>query len=394
MFSDLRTYCRWNCPKEVKDLLDDNPGKDITKDDDGLMCIRLAISRDSPEMLDALLKYFRASLPEDRGSEAYNISVHSMLSTFREHVDLEDLSPAMKSVVHAYLPEVMVQGLIDAIANGDTQSVQELYLSTPIAVTQDILEAVTSYEQDTIIDVIAGMADSRRKTSMIFCDTADLYSKSGKLEKAQSFYEKAITADPSHITSYLHLANMIASHLYSTGDFAHGGVEKAEGYYKKVLEYNFKYSCAHKKLGILYQKWSQSDSGNKQELEIKALESYVRAVEFKNPKLQYDALYHEITHLARTNIHHPKVQGIISKSSTYHDSRLQEELASLERVSRQSVVASDITYSANGSEDGGVSSLLDEDIEYEEWDMDRDLDSSNASESGLVGHTDSCVDTI
>lgn len=384
LYDDLVDYCSRNLPEKVRVLLEVNPGIDLAQED--CACIRLAIARNSPEILRDLLTYFNATIPAPDTS-----AHHKMIVAFDEYIDLEDLSSEIREIIRDHLPLVARKGLIDRAANGDIEIVRELYPYFQDA-TDEIIETAISHEQDAVIAIVAGMVATDRQKSMIFCNSADLYSKSGKLEKAQGFYEKAIAADHSHITSYLHCANMIATYLCAAGTLDSAAAIKAEEYYNRVLEYNPQYSCAHKKLGILYQRWSQYETTHKQELEIKALESYVRAIECKNPKLQYDTLYHEITHLVLGNIDHPKVQGIISKSNPYHDSRLQEELASLEQLSRQSVGVSDITYS--GSEDGGVSSLLDEDIEYEEWDMDRDLDSSNTSEMGLVGHTDSFVDAM
>ena len=401
MFQQLRGHCKHNNPHKVKALLDANPCIDLTEDDGAPILLTLALYNNdndekrakSTQILEYLLQYFRASLPEDNRSHEYSAPMHRMLAIFDEYIDFEDLSPEMREIICDYLPLVAKKGLMDRAANGDIDIVRELYPHFQDA-THEILETATTHTVDVVIDAVAGMQATPKQTAMIFCDAADLYSKSGKLEKAQSFYAKAIEADPHHITSYLHFANMIAAHLHTSGTtFDPGDATKAEDCYNKVIEYNPQYSCAHKKLGILYQTWSQHNIDNKQELEIKALESYIRAIECKNLKLQYDTLYTEITHLVLTNIHHPNVQEIISNSSTYNDARLQRELAALESL-RQNPDASDtISHPSSGSEDGGVSSLLDEDIEYEEWDMDRDLDSSNTSERSFIGHhADSFVD--
>ena len=393
MFKQLRGHCKHNNPHKVKVLLDANPGIDVTEDDGAPILLTLALYNNdndekrtkSTQILEYLLQYFRASLPEDHRSNEYSAPMHRMLAIFDEYIDFEDLSPEMREIICDYLPLVAKKGLMDRAANGDIDIVRELYPHFQ-DVTNEILETATTHTVDVVVDAVADMQATKKQTAMIFCDAADLYSKSGKLEKAQSFYVKAIKADPHHIMSYLHFANMIAAHLYTSGTtFDPGDATKAEDCYNKVIEYNQQYSCAHKKLGILYQTWSQHNIDNKQEFEIKALESYIRAIECKNPKLQYDALYHEITHLILTNIHHPKVQEIISNNSTYNDARLQQELVAL-GTSRQNPDTLDaISHPSSGSEDGGISSLLDEDIEYEEWDMDRDLDSSNTSELSFIG---------
>ena len=390
LYDTLCDYCSWNLPDKVKTFLSQNPGIDLTQYDG--LCIQLAVKHKSTETLEALLKYFKDSLSQDQTSYEYSAQMHNMLTMFEEYIGFVDLSSEMKNIVCKYLPEIRIIDLKAAVAEGDVKSVAEYYQDC-ISSTQDVIEIATSHERDAAIETIASMQEDTKHKAMILCDAADIYSKSGKQEKAQRFYEKAINADPSHITAYLHFANMISTHLCISNTFDAGSATKAEDHYHKVLEYNPQYSCAHKKLGILYQKWSQNDSSNKQELEIKALESYIRAIECKNPKLQYDTLYTEITHLVLTNIHHPNVQEIISNSSTYNDARLQRELAALE-VLRQNTDTSDaISHPSSGSEDGAVSSLLDEDIEYEEFYMDRDLDSANTSELSFIGHqADSFVD--
>ena len=141
---------------------------------------------------------------------------------------------------------------------------------------------------------------------------------------------------------------------------------KAEESYKKAIEYNPKYSSAYKKLGILYQEISehQTYDGLKEAYSIKAINSYIEAIKTKSGKLKYDSVYREIKHIVTLYSSNEEVQKEIG--ADVEDSRLQGLFASL-RIGGSSEV-SDISDTSET-----LREMSEEDLEYQETDMDSDL---------------------
>jgi hypothetical protein len=116
MFSTLRDYCRWNLDQKVKDYLAAHPDISITDESGG--CVRLAVSHESPKMLETLLKHFKKSLPENEQSREYTISMNKMFSIFEEHINFEDLSVEIKNVLQKYIPSIVRKCLVEAAEEG------------------------------------------------------------------------------------------------------------------------------------------------------------------------------------------------------------------------------------------------------------------------------------
>lgn len=209
------------------------------------------------------------------------------------------------------------------------------------------------------------MAKTDRQKAMVLRKAADLYSDHNNFEKTSVFYEKAIKACSSYFTSHLHYANYIQKQSCTDISFDPVMAAKAESYYKTVIEHAPNYSCAHKKLGILYQIWSESkneqDLAGSETLVKKAIDSYVQAIECKIANLQYDSLYSEIEYL----IEKFRFQGLEQTLAVpITDARLKELFAPKGEVNAASNAVPEDMYTVST-----------EDIEYEECDMDDDLES-------------------
>jgi len=357
MFSQLYDYCRWNWVQEAKAYLAKTPGITITNEDG--ICVRLAVSNNSPEMLELLFAYFKASLPQDKRAHEYAVSMQKMVDVFQEYIDFGDLSYDIINIIHIYLPNVVEKELIEAAEAGNTQKVKELYPYFP-DITKDLLSVAVVQEQESIIDTLASIAKTGKKKAMVLCDAADLCANyNNQLEKISKYYEESIKACPDYFIAHLHYANHLQRQFCTDTRFEYEIAKKAELHYKIVIEHAPKYSCAYKKLGILYQIWSEHDPIHSKELAKKAFDSYVRAIEYKIEKLQYSLLYLEIEHLI-------KKWGDFELTIPINDTYLNQIL-------KPCMIDLDVSSSSSFDD---IQSILEEDIGYEEWDMDYDLESS------------------
>jgi tetratricopeptide (TPR) repeat protein len=367
MSKKLRDYCRWNWLNRVKTFLDENPGTiDITSEDGAYL--RLAISHNSPEMLETLLAYFVASLPEDTSSQDYASAMHKMIEVFDDYIDFEDLSPEIRNVIHKYLPSLEEKALIEAAEKGELELVIELYTYYPLVI-KEVLEAAASQEQDRIIEAIASMAETNKKRAIILRDAGDIYSQLGKFDKSSEFYKKAIEVDPSYYIAKLHHANLIEKHFCTDQTFDLVMAREAEAHYQAVIKQAPKYSCAYKKLGTLYLIWREHDEQHSKELAEKTYNAYVKAIECKVPKLKYDSLYAEIEHLA----HEFGDLELAKTSITIKDARLK------------AIIASIIAHDRDGCSIEDTATIVEEDALYEDdGNMDRDLEHFTLSSLGGI----------
>jgi len=366
MFEQLYNYCRWDWPDKTQEYLEKNPGVlDVTEDE--CICIRLAISNGSSSMLEDLLKYLTDSLPRDQRSRESSAMRQKVFDAFEEHIDFADLPSEMKPVINRYLPEVVMNGLVYAAASGDIGSIRELYQYCENSRMEEVLASAISNQQDDVVEALSEMALTDRKKAIVFRNAADMYIKDGKPEKAYVFYEKAIAIDSSYQTAYFHYANSIVSHFCRYEDFSKDMALKAESYYNEVTSRDQRYSSAHKKLGILYQLWSQQAFAHRQECEIKALNSYVKAIECKKAIIKYDSVYSEITHLILRNISSTEVQKILARQDI-QDKKLQDDLRVISEAKSLSLEDASVR-----SSEASLYDILEEDAEYEDWSMDSDF---------------------
>jgi tetratricopeptide (TPR) repeat protein len=205
-----------------------------------------------------------------------------------------------------------MKGFVDAASIGDIEFIRALYEFCKPSSLEEVIASAISSQEDDVVDALSDMTLHKRKMTMIFRNAADMYINGGKPKKAYAFYEKAIATDSNYQTAYLHYANSIVSHFCSYECFDEEMALKAKSCFNQVTSLDPGYSYAYKKLGILYQLWSEHDNAHMQELEIKALQFYIKAIECKKDVIKYDSVYSEIKILLLANISTNEVQNISS----------------------------------------------------------------------------------
>lgn len=385
MFATLRDHCNKNRPQKVTQCLQENPDLSVTEEDG--ICIRLAIARNSSEIFETLIQHFQNSLPEDRTSPGHAAAMKQICDIFEEYVDFVDLSHEMQMTVAILLPNIAESGLMEAVGVREPNGLETIMALYPILSTtnktllQDLLKEAVSSEKDSVIDALAEMGGiTNKQKAMILCKAADLYSDYDNYEKTPLFYKKAMVACHDYFIPQLHYANYLQRQFCNEVAFSPENALEAESHYKTVTKHAPKYSCAHKKLGILYQIWSDTESEHNADntaaaaLAKKAIDSYIMAIENKVKSLHYDSLYSEIEYLARKYGFH-NLEKTLPNPITDH--KLQ---ALIEQIDRQG--SSSAASATTRPED--MYSVAEEDVEYEEFYMDDDLESLSSHQSAQV----------
>ncbi len=365
MFDKLRDYCRWNMSDQVQEYLSQNFGLLVTEEDG--VCIRLAISNNSPEILETLLHYFVKSLPQNKQSSEHAAAMQVMVDIFDEYIDLEDLSPEIIKVIYHFLPIIIEKALLEAVESGNTTIVKELYPYFPES-TKDILKAAIKEDKFEIIDTLVSMAINPKDAAKILCNAADISSDYSNAENTIKLYESSIELLPKYFIAHLHYANYLQKQYCDDTNFDSSIAEVAKTHYEYVISALPKYTCAYKKLGMLYQICSEHDSDNANELANKAFDAYAKAIEYKTEKLQYNSVYLAIEQLiekfgffdAKIVIQDTKLKEILSTASSSSDSR-DSSILSIETLP-----------------------MIYEDTEYEECFMDDDLEAQTSSEEDSI----------
>ena len=99
VFPDLVNYCNWNWPDRVCSLLEDS-GLDITESDG--ICIRLAIQRNSPEILTLLLQHL------NRLDSDYELQLSKIYHIIDYYIDYSEITPIIMGILFQYVPTVAV----------------------------------------------------------------------------------------------------------------------------------------------------------------------------------------------------------------------------------------------------------------------------------------------
>ncbi len=357
MFRYLYSYCRWNKPREVSELLRSNLGIDITQNNS--MCIRIAISNKYESILRSLLKYYSERIPNPPTEERTQIT-----KDLGETISLAYLTPEMMDIVIEYTPWLAEMAIMSCAGYDDVDTVKHLYPHFK-KYTKSIIEEAIENEAYNVPGIIAQMQDTDHKKAMVYCDIGDELNRNGSYAKSYEFYEKSIEVDPEYIISYIHYANALVEKLSIS--FNMDLAVKAEESYKKAIEFNPKYSSAYKKLGILYQEMSENQTEDvlKEEYAIKAFKSYIDAIKNKSAKLKYEFVYQEIKHIAMHYSSNDEVRKVMEED--VEDIGLQELFASL-GIGSTSDDESDISDTSET-----LREMSEEDLEYEETDMDTDL---------------------
>lgn len=95
VFSELVDYCNWNWPDRVCSLLE-HSGLDITESDG--ICIRLAILRNSPEILTLLLQHLNLI--------DYELQLSKIYHAIDGYIDYSDITPIIMGILFQYVPTV------------------------------------------------------------------------------------------------------------------------------------------------------------------------------------------------------------------------------------------------------------------------------------------------
>lgn len=262
----------------------------------------------------------------------YSIRVLKLLRRFQEEFR-DDVPMCIGPIIYGCLREVIVL----ESARGDDWAIAVMreygsFKAIREAISYAFNDESSSIDGEDVITKIAEYGNTFRKRATVYCYAGDCCLKALNMIDAISYYDDAIQTDSKYVAAYLHRARAYVMFGCELSSYNREMAEAAQSCYYDAICIRPRYALPHKLLGELYQKMSERDPAYMQKLELDAVDSYLKALEYKAERVKYESLYESVRSLLWKNIDHERARSIVNEAHLYSNKRLSNLLADLSQV--------------------------------------------------------------